>query len=199
MEALTRIDSCVVPIPITDCDTDQIVPSRYLSEPRTPKLADRLFASYRSGVAAGGRPAFILDDPRYRHHKILVAGANFGCGSSREHAVWTLYEYGFRVVIAPSFGEIFHDNCLKNGLLPIVLPQRVVDDLLEQAGRGPDCRVVVDIPAQTVSLPGGEVLGFDLNAFAKTCLTQGMDEIAYTLSRQDLIAAYERAYADADV
>ena len=197
MESLIHLDAVAVPIAGIDCDTDQILPARFLQKPRSDDFGQFLFRSLRFGPDGAERPDFLLNQAPYRESRIVVANHNFGCGSSREHAVWALYDYGIRAAIAPSFGDIFFINCLKNGLLPIVLPEAVVLPLLDTLSASPGSRIAIDLPAQTVTLPDGASHAFDMEPFAKACLLRGMDEIDYTLSHRDRIDAFERNRAGA--
>jgi 3-isopropylmalate/(R)-2-methylmalate dehydratase small subunit len=187
MERLERLDAVALPIRMINCDTDQIVPAEYLQKPRSEDFGKGLFGELRRGKD------FVLNREPFRPARIVVANRNFGCGSSREHAVWALYDYGIRAAIAPSFGDIFFANCLKNGLLPIALPEDVVLGLLDALEASPGAKIAVDLPAQTVTLPDGSSHSFDVDAFAKLCLVSGMDELEYTLSRSSAIDAFERA------
>ncbi|NRO98641.1 3-isopropylmalate dehydratase small subunit [Paraburkholderia sp. NMBU_R16] len=196
MESLTYLDAAAVPIVAINCDTDQILPARFLQKPRSDNFGNFLFRSLRFGPDGAEQPDFVLNRAAYRDSRIVVANHNFGCGSSREHAVWALYDYGIRAAIAPSFGDIFFINCLKNGLLPIVLPEAVVLPLLDTLSASPGGRIAVDLPAQIVTLPDGSIHAFDMEPFAKACLLRGMDEIDYTLSQQDRIDAFERSRAE---
>ena len=192
MECLTYLDSVAVPIAGINCDTDQILPARFLQKPRSDDFGQFLFHALRFGPDGAERPDFVLNQAPYRASRIVVANHNFGCGSSREHAVWALYDYGIRAAIAPSFGDIFFINCLKNGLLPIVLPESVVLPLLDNLSARPGSRIAIDLPAQTATLPDGSIHTFEMEPFAKECLLRGMDEIDYTLSHRDRIDAFER-------
>ncbi len=190
MEPFELLESTVVPMPESNIDTDQIIPARFLQKPRREGCGPWLFHDLRHSPAGEENPAFVLNQPRYRAARILVAGDNFGCGSSRENAVWALYDYGFRAIIAPGFADIFFNNCLKNGLLPVRLRRNAVDRLLAADSQ----RVVkVDLNAQTVSF-GDEQVGFEIDPFAKYCLLNGVDELGYTLTRMDEIAEFERQY-----
>ena len=190
MEPFELLESTVVPMPESNIDTDQIIPARFLQKPRREGCGPWLFHDLRYSPAGEENPAFVLNQPRYRAARILVAGDNFGCGSSRENAVWALYDYGFRAIIAPGFADIFFNNCLKNGLLPVRLRRNAVDRLLAADSQ----RVVkVDLNAQTVSF-GDEQVGFEIDPFAKHCLLNGVDELGYTLTRMDEIAEFERQY-----
>ena len=185
MEPFTRFDAVAIPLARANVDTDQIVPARYLQKPRSDNFGDYLFRDVRED------PAFVFNRDAYRGARIVVAERNFGCGSSREHAVWALYDHGFRAAIAPSFGDIFASNALKNGFLPIVLAPATVADLLAQLDALPGARIVVDLPAQVVRAPDGVEHAFDVDEFAKHCLLEGLDEISYTLTLLPEIEAYE--------
>ena len=185
MEPFVRLDTVALPIARPNVDTDQIVPARYLQKPRSDNFGDYLFRDVRAD------PAFAFNQEPYRGARIVVAERNFGCGSSREHAVWALYDHGFRAAIAPSFGDIFASNAQKNGFLPIVLPEPVVARLLEQLDAQPGARVAVDLPSQLVRAPDGTEHAFQIDAFAKHCLIEGLDEISYTLTLLPAIEAFE--------
>ena len=187
MERLERLDAVALPVRMINCDTDQIIPAEYLQKPRSADFGKGLFGELRK------RKDFLLDKEAFLLARVVVANRNFGCGSSREHAVWALYDYGIRAAIAPSFGDIFFANCLKNGLLPIVLPEEVVLGVLDTLEASPGTKVAVDLPAQIVTLPDGSSHSFDVDAFAKLCLVSGMDELEYTLSRTSAIDAFERS------
>ncbi|SHI01012.1 3-isopropylmalate dehydratase small subunit [Pollutimonas bauzanensis] len=197
MQPFPHLDAPALPVPRSNVDTDQIVPARYLQKPRSDDFGQFLFRDLRFDKEGKENPDFMLNAPPYREARIVVAQDNFGCGSSREHAVWALHDYGFRAVIAPSFGDIFFSNALKNGLLPVVLPAAAVDHLLEMAQAEPGMRLVVDLPAQTVAAPDGAVYRFDIDAFSKKCLVEGLNEIDYTLQKADQITAFEQRYAAA--
>jgi 3-isopropylmalate/(R)-2-methylmalate dehydratase small subunit len=189
MEPFVRLDAVAMPIARPNVDTDQILPARYLQKPRSDNFGDYLFRDVRQD------PAFVFNRDAYRGARIVVAERNFGCGSSREHAVWALYDHGFRVAIAPSFGDIFASNAQKNGFLPIALPEPVVASLIAQLEAQPGARVAVDLPAQTVRAPDGTTHAFEIDAFAKHCLVEGLDEISYTLTLLPAIEAYESRLA----
>ena len=191
MEPLVHLEAVALPLARPNVDTDQIVPARYLQKPRTDNFGDYLFRDTRFRADGSEDPEFPLNRDAYRAARIVVAERNFGCGSSREHAVWALYDYGFRVAIAPSFGDIFAANALKNGFLPIVLPDTVVDRLLAHLQRHGGARVVVDLPTQKVVAPDRTVYPFEVDAFSKHCLLEGLDEISHTLSLLPAIEAYE--------
>jgi 3-isopropylmalate/(R)-2-methylmalate dehydratase small subunit len=195
MEPFTRLDAVAVPLARPNVDTDQIVPSRYLQKPRSDDFGAYLFRDLRFR-ADGSEIDFVLNRPPWRAARIVVAERNFGCGSSREHAVWALHDYGIRAVIAASFGDIFATNATKNGLLPIVLPEPVVLALIGALEREPGARVAVDLASQTVAGPDGSVHRFDVDPFVKRCLLDGLDEIDYTLTLVDRIEAFEARLAD---
>jgi 3-isopropylmalate/(R)-2-methylmalate dehydratase small subunit len=191
MEAIRTLTSAALPWPGVNCDTDQIIPARYLQKPRSDNFGNFLFADLRFDEKGAEVPTFLLNQPRYRDARIVIAARNFGCGSSREHAVWALYDYGFRAVVAPSLGDIFTNNCLKNGVLPVILPEPVVHGLLDRLAAEPDAHLTVDLPAERVLLPDGTEHAFAIDPFAKECLVNGVDELGYTLSLSDAITAYE--------
>lgn len=192
MEAFTQLEAVAAPLARINVDTDQIVPALYLQKPRSDNFGDYLFHDVRHDAAGARRSDFLLNDPVYAQARILVAGRNFGCGSSREHAVWALYDGGFRTVIAPSFGDIFHSNALKNGLLPVRLPEDAVQALLAELLAAPGSRMRVDLEAQTVTRPGGGIEHFAIDPFPRHCLLQGLDEIDYTLTERRRIEDFER-------
>jgi 3-isopropylmalate/(R)-2-methylmalate dehydratase small subunit len=187
MIPFTTLTAVAVPLDLVNVDTDRIVPARFLRKPRSDGYENFLFHDLREGD-----PGFILDRPGYRGAQILVAAENFGCGSSREGAVWALAGFGFRAWIAPSFGDIFLENSFKNGVLAIVLPIDRVADLRFQLESTPGARMTIDLAAQTVTAPDGSVDRFDVDPFRKECLLAGIDEIELTLRHADAIAAYER-------
>lgn len=188
------LDAVALPITQANVDTDQILPARYLQKPRANDFGAYLFRDVRDQNGGINNTEFELNSAVYTSSKIVVAERNFGCGSSREHAVWALYDYGFRVVIAPSFGDIFFSNALKNGLLPIVQPSVVVASLLERLQTSPGARMMVDLPSQKLTGPDGTTYDFEINPFAKYCLLQGIDELDYTLEQSERIDAFERGY-----
>ena len=193
MEAFTRLNAVAVPLDRANVDTDQIVPALYLQKPRSDNFGDYLFHDVRRDADGARRPEFVLNETAYAQARILVAGPNFGCGSSREHAVWALHDGGFRAVIAPSFGDIFNTNALKNGLLPVRLPAPVVQRLLAELQAAPGAHMQVDLRAQTVTGPAGDVQLFEIDPFPRHCLLEGLDEIDYTLTQRGAIDAFEQA------
>ena len=194
MEKFQRLDAVALPVAVANVDTDQVTPARFLWRPRRDGYAKILFHDLRFDDAGAEKPGFILNRPEYRDAKILVAERNFGCGSSREHAVWALHDYGFRAVIAPSFGDIFFNNSFKHGLLPVVLPEPRVKDILAALAASPGARMTVDLEAQKVVGPDGVTDSFAIDPFRKRLLLEGLDDIGFTLGHQDEIAAFERAY-----
>ncbi len=197
MEPFTSLDAAAVPIAMPNVDTDQIIPARFLWRRRSDGWGHLLFHDLRFDDAGAPKAGFVLNRDDYRAARIVVADRNFGCGSSREHAVWALYDYGIRAVLAPSFGDIFFNNCLQNGLLPIVLSAERAAALRAMLERSPGSRLVVDLEAQTVTAPDGMLDGFEIDPFRKQCLLAGMDEISLTLSHRETIEAFEKAYETA--
>jgi 3-isopropylmalate/(R)-2-methylmalate dehydratase small subunit len=192
MKPFEALDCPAVPIPQANIDTDQVLPARYLQKPRSDNFGAYLFRDLRTRKPGSNEPPFVLDQEPYRDARILVAQRNFGCGSSREHAVWALYDHGFRAVIAPSFGDIFASNALKNGLLPIVLPSEVITSLLRALQARPGGRMQVNLADQTVIGPDGSTHGFAVDPFSKHCLINGLDELDYTLTQVQHIVDFER-------
>ena len=197
MDKFTRLEAVAAPLPIVNVDTDMIIPKDYLKTIKRTGLAEGLFAEMRLNEDGSEKPDFVLNRPAYRNAEILVAGDNFGCGSSREHAPWALKDFGIRAVIAPSYADIFHNNCFKNGILPIVLPQESVDALMEDAEKGENARITVDLEAQTVTSTDGTTYPFEVDAFKKHCLINGLDDIGLTEQKADAIAGFEAEAAAA--
>ncbi len=194
MQSFTILNATAAPLRAENVDTDQIIPARYLTAVTKAGMGAGLFAAWRYLPDGSPNPDFVLNQPQYADAQILISGKNFGSGSSREHAVWALTDYGFRAVIAPSFADIFHNNALKNGLLPITLPEATVNMLMDLAEEDPATRILIDLPAQTVTLPDGQQLSFDIDAYRKQCLIQGLDDLGYLLANMDAIEAYETAW-----
>ena len=195
MEPITRFTANAVPIDRPNVDTDQITPARYLQKPRSAPFGDYLFRDLRFDEAGAEKPDFPLNRPFWRQARIVVAEDNFACGSSREHAVWALYDYGVRAVIAPSLGDIFSSNAAKNGLLTVILPGPVVKDMIAALQAEPDLEIAVDLQAQTVSLPNGPAHRFEIDPYRKQLLLNGLDELGFTLGQIDRIEAFEQTYA----
>ncbi|MBI3108091.1 MAG: 3-isopropylmalate dehydratase small subunit [Candidatus Rokubacteria bacterium] len=191
MDAFTRLEAVAVPLDLPNVDTDRIIPARFLHKPTGPGYERYLFHDVRFDANGSEKPDFILNQAPYRAARILVAGDNFGCGSSREHAVWALHAHGFRAFIAPSFGDIFFGSCGKNGTLPIVLPAETVAGIRRQLHARPGATMVVDLPSQTVTGPDGARHEFAVDPFRKQCLLTGQDEIGLTLGHEAAIAAFE--------
>jgi 3-isopropylmalate/(R)-2-methylmalate dehydratase small subunit len=191
MKKFTTLESRVVPLPVDNIDTDQIIPARFLKTISKEGLDRNLFCDWRYDAQGNPNPDFILNQPRAQGAEVLLAGDNFGCGSSREHAPWALTQFGFRAVISTSFADIFKGNALKNSLLPVVVPRDIHSKLFEAVNSDPDYKVRVDLPSQTLTLPDGTAVKFDVDAFSKHCLLEGVDELGYILQQQDAIQAYE--------
>ena len=190
MEPFRTLTGVAAPLPMVNVDTDMIIPKQFLKTIKRSGLAKGLFYELRTDEA-GNPKDFVLDQPAYRDARILVGGENFGCGSSREHAPWALLDFGIRCVIAPSFADIFYNNCFKNGILPVVLPQEDVDKLMDDAERGANAVVTVDLEAQEICGPDGGVIRFDIDPFRKHCLINGLDDIGLTLEQAPAIDTYE--------
>lgn len=194
MAQFTPLTSRLVALPINDIDTDQIIPAQFLKVTDKAGLGSALFFHWRYNADGSPNPDFVLNRPEAQGAQILLAGDNFGCGSSREHAPWALTAYGFRAVISTSFADIFRGNALKNGLLPIIVDKDTHTELLELAAEAPQAELTVDLEAQTLTLPGDRAVTFPIDAFSKACLLKGTDELGYILSFEDRIAAYEAAH-----
>ncbi len=192
MTPFTNLTATVLPLPLNDVDTDQIIPASYLKVTDRQGLTEGLFARWRYRPDGSPDPAFPLNQPAYQGAQILLAGDNFGCGSSREHAPWALMGWGIRAIVATSFADIFRNNALKNGLLPIAVDAAAHRRLLALATADGPLTLAVDLPAQTVTPPGGPAIPFPIDGFNKTCLLQGIDQLGYLLRQAPAIAAYER-------
>ncbi|WP_281824995.1 3-isopropylmalate dehydratase small subunit [Jannaschia rubra] len=191
MDKFETITGVAAPLPLINVDTDMIIPKQFLKTIKRSGLGVNLFDEIRYGDDGEELPDFVLNRPAYRNAQILVAGENFGCGSSREHAPWALLDFGIRAVIAPSFADIFHNNCFKNGILPIVLPQDQVDALMDDARKGENARITVDLENQTVTTTDGTSYPFEVDAFKKHCLLNGLDDIGLTMEKAPAIETYE--------
>ncbi len=192
MEPITKFTSKVVPLHAENVDTDQIIPARFLKTTNKAGLGDSLFCDWRYDAEGNPRPEFVLNRSEMKGRGVLLAGDNFGCGSSREHAPWALTGYGFQAVISTSFADIFRNNALKNGLLPVVVDAETHHKLFEQLAADPHAGLTVDLHAQTLTLPDGSAVHFPIDAFSRACLLQGVDELGYLLGHEAKIAAYER-------
>jgi len=186
-----QIHSTVAVLPNDNIDTDQIIPARFLKTISKEGLGDQLFFDWRYNADGSPKADFVLNTPAAKASKVLLAGDNFGCGSSREHAPWALTQYGLQAVLSTSFADIFKQNSLKNRLLPIVMAKEAHTALFAALGENPGLAVTIDLPAQTLTWPGGPVVAFPIDAFAKDCLLQGVDEIGYVLKQEAAIAAFE--------
>ena len=191
MKPFTTLTAVAAPLPMANVDTDKIIPARFLKTIERSGLGVHLFDTLRYDADGKERPGFVLNQEPYRHAQILIAHENFGCGSSREHAPWALLDFGIRCVIAPDFADIFHNNCFKNGILPVRLPRAVIDQLMEDAKLGANSRITIDLAAQEVVRPNGERIHFDIDPFRKKLLLEGLDDIGQTLEHAASIDAYE--------
>jgi 3-isopropylmalate/(R)-2-methylmalate dehydratase small subunit len=192
MDAFTVLKGLVAPLDRVNVDTDQIIPKQYLKTIKRTGLREGLFFDWRYGNEGATQEDFFLNQSRYHGASILLARDNFGCGSSREHAPWALLDYGFRCIIAPSFADIFFNNCFKNGMLPVVLQPAEVSQLFKEVESQPGYQLTVDLAAQTVTTPTGTSFRFDIDSFRKHCLLNGLDEIGLTLQHEAEITAYEQ-------
>ena len=191
MATFTSLTSRIVPLPVTDIDTDQIIPARFLKVTDKAGLGANLFADWRYNADGSPKPDFVLNQPRHEGAQILLAGDNFGCGSSREHAPWALSAHGFRAVISTSFADIFTNNAIKNGVLPIVVDPETHQTLFDLLEEVPSAELTIDLASQTIALPTGHTATFPIDGFSKACLLQGTDELGYILSFEDEIAVFE--------
>ena len=196
MQKFTTLASTMVPLPVENIDTDQIIPARFLKVTDKAGLGDNLFADWRYAEDGTPRPDFVLNQPEYSTAKILVAGDNFGCGSSREHAPWALTGYGFQAIISTRFADIFRNNALKNGLLPVEVDKATLQQLFSLIQEETDTTVTVDLAAQKLVLPDGRTVSFPIDGFAKACLLDGVDQFGYLLQQMSDIEAFEATYPD---
>ncbi|MGC6527181.1 MAG: 3-isopropylmalate dehydratase small subunit [Paracoccaceae bacterium] len=192
MDKFEKLSGIAAPMPLINIDTDMIIPKVFLKTIKRSGLGVNLFDEMRYDGEGKEIPDFVLNKPQYRDAEILVAGDNFGCGSSREHAPWAIKDFGIRCVISTSFADIFFNNCFKNGILPIVLPEEQRDALMKDAEKGSNARIEVDLEAQTVTSSDGEVFQFDVDPFKKHCLINGLDDISLSLEKESSIAAHEQ-------
>lgn len=197
MRPVTAFRGKVIPLPVSDVDTDQIIPARFLKTIEKLGLGDNLFNDWRFNADGRPNPGFVLNQPRARGGSILLAGDNFGCGSSREHAPWALLGYGIRAVISTSFADIFRNNSLKNGLLPVIVDQATLDELFDAARADAKLEVTIDLASQALDLPSGRQVSFPVDGFSKQCLLEGGDQLSYIQQRMDSILAYEQATPNA--
>ncbi len=191
MKPFTTLTSTPAPMKVVNVDTDMIIPKQFLKTIQRTGLGKSLFFEMRYNEDGSENPDFVLNRPAYRKSEILIAGDNFGCGSSREHAPWALLDFGIRCVISTSFADIFYNNCFKNGILPITVPQEDLDKLFDDAARGSNATITVDLESQTISGPDGGTIRFDIDPFRKHCLMNGLDDIGLTMQKAPAIDAYE--------
>jgi 3-isopropylmalate/(R)-2-methylmalate dehydratase small subunit len=195
MEKFTTLTAIAAPLPLANVDTDKIIPARFLKTIRRSGLGVHLFDTLRYDEQGAERPDFVLNRAPYRGAQILIAHENFGCGSSREHAPWALLDFGIRAVIAPDFADIFHNNCFKNGILPIRLPREICDALMEDVRQGDNARLTIDLARQVVVRPNGEAVAFEIDPFRKHLLQNGLDDIGQTMAHVGAIDAFEQKRA----
>ena len=195
MEKFTHLTGVAAPMPLVNIDTDMIIPKQFLKTIHRSGLGKNLFDEMRYDDKGGERPDFVLNQPAYRSAEIIVAGDNFGCGSSREHAPWALLDFGIRCVISTSFADIFYNNCFKNGILPVVLPAEAVEALMDDARKGANARITVDLESQTVTGADGTEYQFEMDPHRKHCLLNGLDDIGLTLEHAPAIDSYESRIA----
>ena len=196
MEKFTTLSGVAAPLKITNIDTDKIIPKQYLKTIKRTGLGTGLFSEMRYDEAGAENPDFVLNKPAYRHAKIIVAGDNFGCGSSREHAPWALLDFGIRCVISTSFADIFYNNCFKNGILPITVSPEQIEMLFDDADRGSNATLTVDLEAQEIRGPDGGSIHFEIDPFRKHCLLNGLDDVGLTLAKKPAIDSYEARTAE---
>jgi 3-isopropylmalate/(R)-2-methylmalate dehydratase small subunit len=195
MDKFVKLTGVAAPLPVVNIDTDMIIPKDYLKTIKRTGLGAGLFAEARYKEDGSENPDFVLNKPAYRNAQILVAGDNFGCGSSREHAPWALLDFGIRCVISTSFADIFYNNCFKNGILPIVVSQSDLDKLMDDASRGSNAVLTVDLEAQEITGPDGGKIAFEIDAFKRHCLLNGLDDIGLTLEKASSISTFEQSNA----
>ena len=191
MQKFDKLEGVAAPLPMINVDTDKIIPARFLKTILRTGLGKNLFNDLRFNPDGSEKPEFVLNKPAYRKAKFLIAGDNFGCGSSREHAPWALEDFGIRCVIAPSFADIFYNNAFKNGMLLIKLPQKDVEDLMHDAELGANAKITVDLQKQEITRPDGTVLKFEIDPFKKHCLLNGLDDIGLTMQKEKKIESFE--------
>ncbi len=196
MQPFNTLTGVAAPLPLANVDTDKIIPARFLKTIKRTGLGIHLFDTLRYDADGRERPDFVLNQGAWRHAEVLIAHENFGCGSSREHAPWALLDFGIRCVIAPSFADIFHNNCFKNGILPIRLPRETCDTLIDDAKMGGNARVTVDLARQVVIRPNGEEISFQIDPFRQHLLLNGLDDIGQTMQRAPKIDSYEQHLRD---
>jgi 3-isopropylmalate/(R)-2-methylmalate dehydratase small subunit len=191
MDKFVNLTGVAAPLEMINVDTDKIIPKQFLKTIKRTGLGRNLFDEMRFKTDGAEIPEFVLNQPAYRNAQVLIAGENFGCGSSREHAPWALLDFGIRCVIAPSFADIFYNNCFKNGVLPITLPQDQIDELMEDAKNGANATFTIDLEAQEIVRPDGARISFEVDEFRRHCLLNGLDDIGLTLKKEDAIKVFE--------
>jgi 3-isopropylmalate/(R)-2-methylmalate dehydratase small subunit len=197
MQKFTQLTGVAAPMPEINIDTDRIIPKNYLKTIKRTGLGKALFAEMRYDESGNEKPDFVLNKPAYRKSEIIVAGDNFGCGSSREHAPWALLDFGIRCVISTSFADIFYNNCFKNGILPVTVSPEDLEKLMDDASRGSNATLTVDLEAQEIRGPDGGVVKFDLDQFRRHCLLNGLDDIGLTMEKASSIDSFEKRAAEA--
>ena len=195
MQSFNKLTSVAAPMRVINVDTDMIIPKQYLKTIKRTGLGSALFSEMRFDDNGKENPDFVLNKPAYRKAEILIAGDNFGCGSSREHAPWALLDFGIRCVISTGFADIFYNNCFKNGILPIVVTPQQLESLFEDADRGANATLSVDLEAQTIQGPDGGTINFDIDPFRKHCLLNGLDDIGLTMQKKSKLASFEKTLA----
>ena len=198
MDKFTTLRGVAAPLPMINVDTDMIIPKQFLKTIKRSGLGTNLFDEMRYDDTGAEKPDFVLNKPAYREASLLITGENFGCGSSREHAPWALLDFGIRCVIASSFADIFYNNCFKNGILPVILPQEQVDLLMDDAERGANAMVTVDLESQEITGPDGGLIAFEIDPFRKQCLIDGLDDIDQTLAKSAAIDSFESRHKAAE-
>lgn len=194
MEPIKKFTARMAPLPVNDIDTDQIIPARYLKVTDKNGLGEACFTDWRYNADGSPKPEFVLNKPEYKGAGVLIGGNNFGCGSSREHAPWALMGAGFQAVVSTYFADIFRNNSLKNGLLPIIVDEETHHQLISLAEEDPETQVVVDLESQTLTLPDGRAVSFPIDGFSKHCLLNGVDQLGYLISLEDQVVEYESAH-----
>ena len=197
MDKFTTLTGIAAPMPIMNVDTDMIIPKQYLKTIQRTGLGKGLFSEMRYREDGSENPDFVLNKPAYRQATILIAGDNFGCGSSREHAPWALLDFGLRCIVSTSFADIFYNNCFKNGILPITVSQADLDKLMDDARRGANATMTIDLPSQEIRGPDGGVVKFEIDQFRKHCLINGLDDIGLTMEKANSITEFEKQNATA--
>jgi 3-isopropylmalate/(R)-2-methylmalate dehydratase small subunit len=195
MEKFTTLTGIAAPMPLINIDTDMIIPKLFLKTIKRSGLGANLFDEMRFNQDGSEKPEFILNQPAYRKSQIIIAGDNFGCGSSREHAPWAIADFGIRCIISTSFADIFHNNCFKNGILPIRLSKEDVDKLMDDASRGSNATITIDLVNQEIKGPDGGTIKFEVDEFRKHCLLEGLDDVGLTLKKEDKIKSFEESYS----